>query len=107
MKLVVLIFAMALAGVNLQAQDKQQQDTQQTEIPSQDNKELIDKEELPEIVMQEFDKSVYKQWTIDKVYKVEASNETTYELHLTQPGEETMVVVANAQGQLQPKLADI
>jgi hypothetical protein len=99
MKLIILIFSLAFAGVHM---DLQAQVEQQTETPSQDNKELIDQEELPEIVLQEFDQSVYKQWSIDKVYKIEASNETSYELHLTQPGE-TMVLVADAQGQLQPK----
>jgi|GEM_PF-2728378 len=104
MKIIALVFTLALASVyQLQAQDDQK-----TEVAAQDNKELIQKEDLPEVVIQEFEKSVYKQWTIDKVYKVEASNEVSYELHLSQPGQpgqpgESMVLVADAQGQLEPK----
>jgi hypothetical protein len=52
--------------------------------------------------VEEFNKSVYKEWTIDKVYMLEASNAVTYEIHLTQ-NDETMVLLADSQGVLQPK----
>lgn len=99
MKLLALILSLALISGNVYSKIA---DDQQLEIYAQDNKEEISKEELPAVVIQEFNKSVYKEWSIEKVYKVEASNEVSYELHLAQPGE-TMVLIASAQGDLQPK----
>lgn len=99
MKLLALILAMALLGGNVYSNIQVKQGT---EVFSQQDKKLIDKEELPEKVVQEFNKSVYKEWTIEKVYLIEAANEVSYELHLTQQ-DETMVLLADSQGVLQPR----
>jgi hypothetical protein len=114
MKLLVLLLALTVAGFNSYSQESQEKSPEQSQEESieqsqgqsvdqsQQQKKQINKEELPTAVVEEFNKSVYKEWTIDKVYMLEASNAVTYEIHLTQ-NDETMVLLADSQGVLQPK----
>ncbi|GJM30767.1 MAG: hypothetical protein DHS20C17_34020 [Cyclobacteriaceae bacterium] len=98
MKLLAFLLALTVAGFNGYSATS----NPSVEFEIQQEKKQIDKEELPENITEEFNKSVYKEWAIDKVYMLEASNEVTYELHLTQNGE-TMILLADSQGVLQPK----
>jgi len=99
MKILALFLALAVAGPN---ENTPANHIQSEAVEIQNDKKLIDKEELPEKVVEEFNKSVYKEWNIDKVYMFEASNVVSYELHLTQ-NDETMVLLADSQGVLKPK----
>lgn len=99
MKLLAFLLALTVAGFNSYSVTSSDQST---ELQIQQEKKQINKEELPEAVIEEFNKSVYKEWNIDKVYMLEASNEVSYELHLTQ-NDETMILLADSQGVLQPK----
>ncbi len=98
MKLLVFFLMMATADV----QDPTTVMIDNVVVSDQDNKKEISAQELPEAVVTAFQESEYSDWTVGKVYQVDGSAETTYELHLLQ-GDETLILVADAQGNLQPK----
>ena len=102
MKILALFLALTVTEAN---ENLPVNYTQSEAVQLQDEKKLIDKEELPEEVVNEFNQSVYKEWSIDKVYMLEASDVVSYELHLSQ-NDETMILLANSEGLLEPK-ADI
>ncbi len=99
MKLLALFLALTVTEAN---ENLTVNYLQSEAVQLQDEKKLIDKEELPEAVVNEFNQSVYKEWSIDKVYMLQASDVVSYELHLSQ-NEETMVLLANSEGVLAPK----
>ena len=98
MKLLVFFLMMATTNV----QDGTTMLIKDVVVSEQDNKREISAQELPEAVVTAFQESEYSEWTVGKVYQLDGSAETTYELHLVS-GDETMVLVADAQGNLQPK----
>ncbi len=99
MKLLAIVLTMALTSSTVFSNI---QEIGYAKVYQQENKKQIDKEELPEVVMTEFNKSVYQEWAIEKVFMIGTGEEVSYELHLTQQ-DEKMVVLADANGHLQPK----
>lgn len=98
MKLLVIFLMMAATNV----QDGTPMLVDNVVVSEQDDKREISAQELPEAVVTAFQESEFSEWTVGKVYQVDGAAETTYELHLVS-GDESMVLIADTQGNLQPK----
>lgn len=98
----LLVFFLMLATVNGQAQVSPIETLAET-VFYQDNKVEIDVQDLPDEVYAALEESEYATWTVSKVYKIDASDETNYELHLIQQ-EVAVVLIADSEGNLQPKI---
>ena len=104
MKLLTAVLAMALAGSSVSFAQSNEVSVQ-SESLVQDHKKEIKAEELPEAVAKAIKESEYQEWVIDKVYLLENGQTALYELHLSFDNE-TKILMADAEGVLQPK-ADI
>jgi hypothetical protein len=68
-------------------------------VVSQDEREEIKYDELPDVVKQSFEESQYSDWEVSKVYKVEVEEGTQYELTISD-GSQAGTLAYDEQGNM-------